>query len=68
MRVDAQYLKELGLSDNDISVIETPKKENMDSDVSFDGLNKTNEKKFDLSIKPQGLINMKSDKKDRKNK
>jgi len=68
LRVDAQYLKELGLSDNDISVIETPKKENMDSDVSFDGLNKTNEKKFDLSIKPQGLSIIKSDKKDRKNK
>jgi hypothetical protein len=68
MRVDSQYLKELGLSDNDISVLETPKKEKMDSEVSFDGLNKTNEKKFDVSIKPQGLISMKSDKKDIKSK
>ena len=68
MRVDSQYLKELGLSDNDISVLETPKKENIDSDVLFDGLNKTNEKNFDVNIKPQGLISMKSDKKDRKSK
>jgi len=37
MKVDSQYLKELGLSDNDPSVLMTPKKDKMDSDVSFDG-------------------------------
>ena len=68
MRVDSQYLKDLGLSDNDPSVLMTPKKERIDSDVSFDVQDKTNEKKFDAIIKPLGLISMKSDKKDRKNK
>ena len=68
MRVNSQYLKELGLSDNEISALETPKKDKMDSDVSFDGLNKTNEKQFDAIIKPQELISMKSDKKDKKSK
>jgi len=37
MKVDSQYLKELGLSDNDTSVLMTPKKEKMESDISFDG-------------------------------
>ena len=68
MRIYSQYLKDLGSSDNDISVLETPIKERIDWDVSFDGLNKTNEKKFDVSIKPQGLISMKNDKKDIKSK
>ena len=54
MRVDSQYSKELGLSDNEISALETLKKDKMDSDISFDGLNKTNEKNFDEIIKPQG--------------
>ena len=55
MRVDSQYLKELGLSDNEISVLKIPKKEKMDSDVSFDGYNTTNEKNVDANIKLQGL-------------
>jgi hypothetical protein len=47
MKVDARYLKDLGLSDNDTSYIMTPKKERRDSDVTFDGLMKTNEKNVD---------------------
>ena len=68
MKVDAQYVKELGLSDNEVSIIMTPKKERRDSDVSFDILNKTNEKKFDTGIKAQGFVSVKSDKKEKKNK
>lgn len=68
MRVDSQYLKEHGLSDNYPSVIETPKKEKMDSDVSINGQDKTNEKKFDAIIKPQGLTSMMSDQKYRQSK
>ena len=68
MKVDAQYVKELGLSDNEVSIIMTPKKERRDSDVSFDILNKTNEKKFDTGIKAQSFVSVKSDKKEKKNK
>ena len=46
----------------------TPKKEKINSEWSFDNLNKTNEKKFDASIKAQSTAIMKSDKKDKKNK
>ena len=68
MKVDAQYVKDLGLSDNEVSIIMTPKKERRDSDVSFDILNKTNEKKFDTGIKAQSFVSVKSDKKEKKNK
>ena len=51
MKIDDQYVKELGLSENDPSIIKTPKKDRRDSDESFDNLNKTNEKKFDTGIK-----------------
>lgn len=61
-------MKELGLSDNDTSTLRTPKKDRKDSDVSFDGLNKTNEKKFDTGIKAQPSVSMKSEKKDKKNR
>jgi len=37
MKVDSQYLKDIGLSDNDPSILTTPKKERIESDVSFDG-------------------------------
>jgi hypothetical protein len=57
MKVDARYVKELGLSDNDTSYIMTPKKERRDSDVTFDGLMKTNEKNVDQGIKAQGSVN-----------
>ena len=40
----------------------------MESDVSFNGYDKTNEKKFDAIIKHQGLIIMKSEMKSRKSK
>ena len=50
MRVDPQYLKELRLSENQIPVLENPKK---DLNISFVGLNKTYVKKFDAIIKPQ---------------
>jgi hypothetical protein len=68
MKVDPRYLKELGLSDNDTSVLMTPKKERVNLEWSFDNLNKTNEKKIDASIKAQSTSIMKSDKKDKKNK
>ena len=68
MKFDARYLKELGLLDNDTSVLMTPKKEKINSEWSFNNLNKTNEKKFDASIKAQSKTIMKSDKKDKKNK
>jgi hypothetical protein len=68
MKVDARYVKELGLSDNDTSYIMTPKKERRDSDMTFDGLMKTNEKNVDQGIKAQGFVNLKSEKKDKKNK
>jgi len=68
MKVDARYFKDLGLSDNDTSVLMTPKKERVNPEWSFDNLNKTNEKKIDASIKAQSTSIMKSDKKDNKNK
>jgi len=68
MKVDPRYLKELGLSDNDTSVLMTPKKERVNPEWSFDNLNKTNEKKIDASIKAQSTSIMNSDKKDKKNK
>ena len=68
MKVDARYFKELGLSDNDTSVLMTPKKEKINSEWSFDNLNKTNEKKFDASIKAQSTSMMKSDNKAKKNR
>ena len=68
MKVDARYFKDLGLSDNDTSVLMTPKKERINQDCSFYNLNKTNEKKIDASIKAQSTSNMKNDKKDKKNK
>ena len=68
MKVDARYFKELGLSDNDTSVLMTPKKEKTNSEWSFDNLNKTNEKKFDASIKAQSTSMMKSDNKAKKNR
>ena len=40
----------------------------MDSDILFDGLDKTYDKKVDAIIKSQGLISMNSDKKNKKNK
>ena len=61
-------MKKLGLSDNDTSILMTPRKDRRDSDISFDGLMKTNEKKIDAGIKAQGSVNMKSDKKDKKSK
>jgi hypothetical protein len=68
MKVDARYVKELGLSDNDTSYIMTPKKERRDSDATFDGLMKTNEKNVDQGIKAQGSVNLKTEKKGKKNK
>ena len=68
MKVDVRYLKELGISDNDTSVLMTPKKEKINSEWSFDNLNKTNEKKFAASIKSQSTAIIKRDKKDKKNK
>ena len=68
MKVDARYFKDLGLSDNDTSVLMTLKKERVNQEWSFDNLNKTNEKKIDASIKAQSTSIMKSDKKDNKNK
>ena len=68
MKVDARYMKDLGLSDNYTSVLMTPKKERVNQEWSFDNLNKTNQKKIDASIKAQSIAIMKSDKKDKKNK
>ena len=61
MKVDVRFLKVLGLSDNDLSIIMTPKKESRDSDVSFDILIKTHQKNIEAGNKSQGFVSIKSD-------
>ena len=50
MKANYRFVKELGISDNNIPTLLTPKKNRKDSDVSFYGLNKANEKNFHIKI------------------